>query len=56
MKIANKDKFSVRVTKNYPDLINDLEEHSKTLNISFNKLIILILSNYLNKYKNDRLK
>ena len=51
MKIANKDKFTVRVTKLNPDLINDLDKECKLLNISFNKLIILILNNHINKTK-----
>lgn len=51
-----KTRYSLRVTKYYPSLISDLQEEADLLNISLNKLIIIILSNHLKKYKHDRIK
>lgn len=54
-----KDRVTIRVTKNNPDLLNDLTNLSEVMNMSVNKLIVFILSNHLRKLKrknNDRIK
>lgn len=43
--------FTIRVSKKNPDLKIDLEKQAKLLNISFNKLVNIILTNHLNKTK-----
>jgi hypothetical protein len=56
IKVMAKDKYTIRITKYCPDLLFDLQAQADILNISLNKLIIIILTNYLKKYKNDRIK
>ena len=47
--MPKKTRITIRIDKNNPDLIKQLEDQAALINISVNKLILFILSNYLKK-------
>ena len=46
-----KDKYTIRITKAYPNLIDDIKAIAEIRKISTNRLIILILIDYLKDKK-----